>query len=84
MDVGVIGVGAMGRNHVRVYSEMKGVENLYVFDLDPKSAARAKEFATVCSTLEELLGKAEAVSICVPTKHHSRPPREQLKRVCTA
>ena len=28
MDVGVIGVGAMGKNHVRVYSELKSVDSL--------------------------------------------------------
>jgi len=77
MDVGVIGVGVMGRNHVRVYSEIKGVENLYVFDPIPESAARAREFATICATLEELLHKAEAVSICAPTKYHF----ETAKRV---
>ena len=70
MDVGVIGVGAMGKNHVRVYSELKGVENIYVFDPIRENSARSKEFATICSSVDELLSKTEAVSICVPTKHH--------------
>ena len=70
MDVGVIGVGAMGRNHVRVYSELKGVDTVYVYDPVPENAERMKEFATICSTQEELLSKAEAVSICVPTRYH--------------
>ena len=34
MDVGVIGVGAMGRNHVRVYSELKSVGHLGVCDVN--------------------------------------------------
>ena len=70
MDVGVIGVGTMGRNHVRVYSELKGIENVFAFDPVPENAARVKEFASICGTAEELLQKAEAVSICVPTKYH--------------
>jgi len=70
MDVGVIGVGTMGRNHVRVYSELKGIENVFVFDPVPENAARVKELATICGSSEELLQKAEAVSICVPTKYH--------------
>ena len=57
MDVGVIGVGAMGRNHVRVYSELKGVDTVYVYDPVPENAERMKEFATICKTQEELLGK---------------------------
>ncbi len=70
MDVGVIGVGTMGKNHVRVYSEMKGVENVYVYDPVAENAQRMKDLATVCSSPEELLKSAEAVSICVPTKYH--------------
>ncbi len=70
MDVGVIGVGSMGRNHVRVYSELKGVENLYVYDALEKNAEAAREYATICTSIEDLLGVVEAVSICVPTKYH--------------
>ena len=45
MDVGVIGVGTMGRNHARVYSELKTVKNLYLFDLNLRAAQElAKKF----------------------------------------
>ncbi len=70
MDVGVIGVGSMGRNHVRVYSELKGIGNVYVFDPVPENAQRVGEFASICGSMEELLSKCEAVSICVPTRYH--------------
>lgn len=70
MDVGVIGVGAMGRNHVRVYSELKGVDTVYVYDPVPENAERMREFATICSSPEELLDHAQAVSVCVPTRYH--------------
>ena len=43
MDVGVLGVGAMGRNHVRVYSELKGVDTVYVYDPVQENAQRASE-----------------------------------------
>lgn len=79
MDVGVIGVGAMGRNHVRVYSELKGVGDLYVFDPNPENAARAGELATICASQEELLSRAEAVSICVPTRDHFEVAREAIR-----
>ena len=61
MDVGVIGVGAMGRNHVRVYSEMKGVGNVYVYDPVTENAERSREFATICGSLEEMLSLVKAV-----------------------
>lgn len=70
MDVGVIGTGTMGRNHVRVYSELKGVGDVYVFDPASENAQKVKDIATICSSMEDLLKKAEAVSICVPTKYH--------------
>jgi predicted dehydrogenase len=79
MDVGVIGVGAMGRNHVRVYSELKGVGTVYVYDPVPESANRAKDIATVCGSLEELLGKVDSVSICVPTKYHFQTAKKVIE-----
>lgn len=78
MDVGVIGVGAMGRNHVRVYSELKGVDTVYVYDPVTESAERSRELATICSSLEELLGLVQAVSICVPTRYHFDTARKVI------
>lgn len=79
MDVGVIGVGAMGRNHVRVYSELKGVGSVYVYDPIEENAARAKEFATICGSLDELLKKVDAVSICVPTRYHFETAKKVIE-----
>ena len=70
MDVGVIGAGVMGRNHVRVYSELKGVDTVYVYDPLAENAARVRELAGICNSLDELLAKVDAVSICVPTRYH--------------
>lgn len=47
MDVGVIGVGAMGRNHVRVYSEMKGVDTVYVYDPVTENARKEPKDAAI-------------------------------------
>jgi predicted dehydrogenase len=72
MDVGVIGVGVMGKNHVRVYSELKQASTVYVYDLNTEAAkavALANE-AIPCSTIDDLLKDVDAVSICVPTPYH--------------
>jgi predicted dehydrogenase len=81
MDIGVIGTGVMGKNHVRVYSEMKSVDNLYVYDVDINSAQKAAESndAIVASSIKELLCNTDAVSVCVPTKHHYEVVKEVLK-----
>ena len=79
MDVGVIGVGAMGRNHVRVYSEMKGVDAICVYDPVPASRERSRELATICESLDDLLSRVDAVSICVPTRYHFETARKVIE-----
>lgn len=72
MDVGVLGVGVMGRNHARVYSELKSVDSLYLYDINSTGAANAAQAtgAEACQSIGELLKKVDAVSICVPTQFH--------------
>jgi len=71
--VAVAGAGEFGRNHVRVYREIEGAELVGVYDQDARRAAAvAKEFQTkVLANLEELRGRADAVSVAVPTVAHA-------------
>jgi len=80
MDAGVIGTGVMGRNHVRVYSELKEVGTTYVYDLNTKAAEEvaAATDAEVCRSMEELLRKADCVSACVPTPYHFKTAGEVI------
>jgi len=70
--VGVIGVGHLGQHHARIYSELDDVELIGVVDIIPKVAKKiAKANKTKAYTnYKDLLGKIDAVSISVPTKHH--------------
>lgn len=74
MKVAVIGVGAMGRNHTRIYTEIEGVELVGVVDADSNVAGQvAKRYGTNSYTdylqlLDEQ--KPEAVTIAVPTVDH--------------
>ena len=70
---GVIGVGAMGRHHARIYSGMQGVELVGVADTDTRRANEvAAEYDTEAFTDYEILLKndLDAVSIAVPTSLH--------------
>lgn len=71
VDVGVIGVGAMGKHHARVYNELPDANLAGVADADTN---RADEIATTYSTesytVEELLSRVDITSIVVPTAHH--------------
>ncbi len=81
MNVGVIGVGRMGKNHVRVYSELKRVKDIYVYDVDRDAAESMKKFdAVVCDSLDDLLRVVDAVSICVPTSLHFEVLTKVLER----
>ena len=80
MDAGVIGTGTMGRNHVRVYSELKEVGTTYLYDSNSRVAEEvaAATGAEVCHSLEDLLRRAECVSVCVPTPYHFKTAREVI------
>ena len=81
MDVGVIGTGQMGRNHVRVYSELKEVKNVYIFDQDQKTAQQIADQhnAESVPSLKQLLKNVDAVSLCVPTPYHFETALDILK-----
>jgi len=74
MKVAVIGVGSMGKNHARVYSELPEAELVAVADADQKlvAATAEKHGAHAYTDYREMLEKEkpDAVSIVVPTAMH--------------
>jgi len=85
LRVAVIGAGAFGRNHLRVYKELaaagEAVELVAVVDANATATAEAAAkfsvpgFASVADCLAAT--KVDAASVCVPTVHH-RAVAEQL------
>ncbi len=75
LSVGVIGVGAWGKNHVRVFSELEDVNMVAVADRDQNRAkALAKQYnATHYTRTDKLLQSddIDAVTICTPTVTHA-------------
>jgi len=71
MEIGVLGTGAKGRNHVRVYSAMKNVDSVRVYDLNRAISREVAERtgAIACDSAEDLLRRVDAVSICVPAPY---------------
>lgn len=78
MKVGVIGTGNMGKNHVRIYSELRDVEEVYVYDADKEKTAGYD--VVVCKSVNELLDKVDAVSICVPTRYHFEVAKKAIEK----
>ncbi|MCP4394685.1 MAG: Gfo/Idh/MocA family oxidoreductase [Alphaproteobacteria bacterium] len=71
--VAVIGAGMMGKNHLRTYSVMNGVELVGVFDINNESAKQAaQEFDCLAfDTMEEVAEKVDAVSIVTTSVSHA-------------
>jgi len=74
--VALIGLGAMGRNHLRVLSDLEGVELAAVCDQDPQQleAARRRYPAPTFLSWDEMLEKVrlDATVISVPTSLHCK------------
>ena len=82
--VAVVGCGAFGRNHARVYRQLaqknRGVELVGVVDSNTgRARSVAQEFATQALTsVADLRGKIEAASVAVPTIHHLETSRQLM------
>jgi len=72
VKVGVAGVGHMGKEHARIYSELHEAELVGVHDSNPDTA---RKIAAKCKTrafgsLEEMVDAVDAASIVTPTTTH--------------
>lgn len=79
--VGVVGVGAMGQHHARIYSKL----DCQLVGVADKNLKRAREVgerygAEYCRDYEKLLNKVEAVSIAVPTSLHRKVSMDFIRR----
>jgi len=82
LRVGVVGTGALGRHHARIYSTLDTTELVAVADT---SSERGQAVADACRTrwfpdYRSLFGEVDAVSIAVPTVAHEAVASEFLKR----
>jgi len=79
--VGVVGVGALGQHHARVYASLPEASLVGVVDTFP---GRAEEIAgplgaKVFPAYSDLFGRVDAVSIATPTTLHSKIGEQFLK-----
>lgn len=84
LRVGVIGVGAMGADHIRTLAASvpsARVSEVYDFDVDRAYAAAQPVFAGVAGSAEELIDSSvvDAVLICSPDHTHA-----DLAKACIA
>jgi len=72
LKVAVIGAGMMGKNHLKTYKNMQGVELVGVYDIFPEAAAAAAEMFGIkaFSSLEEVAANVDAVSVVTTSVTH--------------
>lgn len=86
LKAAVIGVGAMGRHHARVYAEMEETALVAVADLDAERADAvadewgARAYAGYAEMLER--ERPDAVSVAVPTQWHRNATITCLQAGC--
>jgi len=84
LRVAVIGVGSMGRNHARVYSEMPEAELVGVADADMDAATSiadrfgGRPYQDFNQLLDE--EKLDAVTVAVPTVDHLKVALQVIER----
>jgi len=83
VKVGLIGLGRMGQNHLRILSLLKNVEIVFVFDINIQMAKGigASYDVYVTDDLTEVLPKVDAVIIASPTFTHANYVRQVAKYV---
>lgn len=83
LKVGLIGLGHMGQNHLRILSMLKDVELVFIADTNAATAKRLGATYGVQGLSDPVvaLGDVEAVVICTPTVTHADYIRMAAVRV---
>ncbi|MCP3978969.1 MAG: Gfo/Idh/MocA family oxidoreductase [bacterium] len=73
IDVGVVGVGHLGRHHARLYADLPGARLVGVVDRDAerRGAIAAEYGCEAFADPGELVGRVQAASVAVPTEAHA-------------
>lgn len=73
VKIGIIGLGRMGQNHLRVLSLLAAADLRFIYDLDAENVARlsASSGVPAASDLEAALAGVDAVVIASPTTTHA-------------
>lgn len=81
LRVGLLGLGRMGQNHLRVLSMLKRVELVFAFDVSPAAEPKAAAVGIpFLSTLPAGSLDIDAAVICTPTSTHADYVQDLLAR----
>lgn len=72
LKTGLLGLGKMGQNHLRILSMLKSVDLRFIYDIDIELMQFLATAHNVkpCHDLESALREVDAIIICTPTSTH--------------
>ena len=81
LKIAVIGVGHLGKEHARIYSDMPDVSLAGIVDINKERGEEAAQRYNTkyYSSYKDILDKVNAVSVVVPTKSHYEIAKELLE-----
>ena len=73
IKVAVIGAGVMGRNHLKTYKSLQGVELVGVYDIFPEAAQKAADMFGIkaFASMEDVAKEVDAVSVVTTSVTHA-------------
>ena len=82
VKTGVVGVGSLGRHHVKWLGRAAGSELVGLYDIDREKAGRLAEEhgVRVFESLDELADSGQAASVVVPTSAHFQVASRLIER----
>mgnify|MGYP006116925671 CR=1 FL=1 len=82
IKTGVVGVGHLGQHHAKHYKKINSAHLVGVYDTSLKQSKKiAKQFNTKAyESLDEMLDRADGVSIVTPTKYHATIAETCIRR----
>ena len=82
INIGVVGVGHLGKHHVRHFSKIKDVNLVGLFDIDEEESKKVslKYKTRSFRSLKDILKVVDAVSIVTPTSTHKAVAEMCLKK----
>jgi myo-inositol 2-dehydrogenase / D-chiro-inositol 1-dehydrogenase len=81
LRIGLLGAGRIGRMHARVLSDIDDIDEVVIADpLEDVAVVLAHDVAARAVTVEEALGKSDAVVIAAATDAHEPLTRAALER----
>jgi len=84
INVGVVGVGHLGKIHASLYRDVNSAELIGIYDIDIEKANRIAEDLNIkaFTDINELLENVDAVNIVTPTSTHHEIAKQALSHNC--